>query len=65
MWLLKAFLRKARRSDAKGAAPPAHPPGAPGVRDTVGHGRVTHGPHVLLLCADFMLEFKQGGKGSH
>lgn len=36
-----------------------------GVGDTVAHGSMTNEPHVLLLCTSFMLEFKQGEKGSH
>lgn len=36
-----------------------------GVSDIVAHGSMTDEPHVLLLCTDFMLEFKQGEKGSH
>ena len=36
-----------------------------GVSDTVAHGSMTNEPHVLLLCTCFMLEFKQGEKGSH
>lgn len=36
-----------------------------GVSDTVAHGSMTNEPHILLLCTSFMLEFKQGEKGSH
>lgn len=41
------------------------PPVHRGVSDMAAHGSVTNEPHVLLLCTDFMLEFKQGKKGSH
>lgn len=40
-------------------------PVALGVTDIVAHGSMTNEPHVLLLCTNFMLEFKQGKKGSH
>lgn len=66
MWLLKAFLQKAQLSDVKwGRNHSAHPARVLGVSDIVAPGSVTNEPHVLLLCTNFMLEFKQGEKGSH
>lgn len=40
-------------------------PLALGVSGTVARGSMTNETHILLLCPDFMLEFKQGEEGSH
>lgn len=35
-----------------------------GVSDIAAHESTTNEPHVLLLCTNFTLEFKQGEEGS-
>lgn len=64
MWLLKAFLQKAQLSDGNRKESALCTQPVVLGEYTVAHGSMTNELHILLLCTSFMLEFKQGEKGS-
>lgn len=66
MWLLKAFLQQAQPVLRDGSRAEVHTqPVRHRAAGTAAPGSVTNDPRVCLLGTGFMLEFKQGEKGSH